>query len=144
MKKIITTGLLASLLAASLYAQNDFSAFYPPENDDTPDYLVENKVENLNTIKASVTSSIDNNVLVAFYPAENDDTPDYLVENKVENLNTVSVSSTSTIDANTLLAFYPAENDDTPDYILINNKDEILCAMNSSEHNANHSYLKNC
>lgn len=144
MKKIVTTSLLVSLLAGSLYAQSDFTGFYPAENNDTPDYLLENKVESLNTVSASSTSAINANTLLAFYPAENSDTPDYLIDNKTQDLNTVRVSSASSIDENSFLAFYPAENNDTPDYILNNTKDEVLCGMNPSEHKATHHNMKSC
>ncbi|MBU3015620.1 hypothetical protein KO488_12695 [Poseidonibacter lekithochrous] len=144
MKKIVTTSLLASLLAVSLYAQNDYTGFYPVENNDTPDYLLENKVESLNAVSDSSTSVIDANTLLAFYPAENSDTPDYLKDNKTQDLNTVRVSSTSTIDSNAFLAFYPAEHNDTPDYILNYTKDEVLCGMNPSEHKATHHNMKSC
>ena len=144
MKKVVTAILGASLLAGSLYAQSDFTGFYPAENNDTPDYLLENKVESLNTVKVSASSSIDTNTLLAFYPAENSDTPDYLIDNKTQDLNTVRVSSASTIDSNAFLAFYPAENNDTPDYILNNTKDEVLCGMNPSEHIATHHNMKSC
>lgn len=78
MKKIITTILGASLLTVTLYAQDSFEDFYPVEEDDTPDYLIDTNVQELNPVQILAKSSLSANTLAAFYPVENDDTPNYL------------------------------------------------------------------
>ena len=111
MKKLTTTIIGLSLVVGSaLSAQDNFSSFYPVENNDTPSYLLDNsKVEAYQTL---ASSSIKDNTFASFYPVENNDTPDYLSygDNSSEGFQTLAKSS---IKQCTLTAFYPEENVDT-------------------------------
>lgn len=113
MKKFTTTIIGLSLLAGTaLSAQDNFSSFYPSENNDTPSYLLDNsKVEAYQTL-AKVSSKNDN-TFISFYPAENNDTPDFLAsfsDNSSVGYQTLAKSS---ITHCTLTAFFPEENVDT-------------------------------
>lgn len=125
MKKVITSIIGASLfLASSLLAQdnlkNTYSAFYPIENNDTPDYLLDNEVsEHGSNVKVLAKSTIDKDSLLALFPAENDDTPDYILNtntntNKESNTNPVLVKSS--ISESTLCSIYPVEDDDSASF----------------------------
>ncbi len=74
MKKLIATIIGFSLfLGSAVFAQNNFSGFYPVENDDTPSYLQVDIKDYKNVSKlTSHTNAFD-----AFYPIEDDDTPEY-------------------------------------------------------------------
>jgi len=73
MKKLTTTIIgLSLVIGSALSAQDNFTSFYPSENDDTPSYLLDtSKVEAYQTL---VKSSIKHCTLTAFYPEENVDT----------------------------------------------------------------------
>lgn len=112
MKKLTATIIGLSLVAGSaLSAQDNFSSFYPLENNDTPSYLLDNsKVEAYQTL-AKVSE--DDNTFISFYPAEDNDTPDFLAsfsDNSSVGYQTLAKSS---IKHCTLSAFYPEENSDT-------------------------------
>lgn len=122
MKKIVSTIVGLSLLAGgTLFAQENIVStnevtkiFYPIENSDTPDYLLEkNESTQLNSFNVLSKSTISDNVLTAIYPVENSDIPDYLIENKSYEKSMVVISSKGEIDENALCAIYPPENDDS-------------------------------
>ncbi len=123
MKRVITSIIGASLfLASSLLAQDNLkngnSAFYPIENNDTPDYLLDNEVsEHGSSIKVLAKSTIDKDTLLALFPAENDDTPDYILDTNIgEQSNTTSVLVKSSISESTLCSIYPVEDDDSASF----------------------------
>jgi hypothetical protein len=112
MKKLTTTIIGLSLfIGSALTAQDNFTSFYPAENNDTPSYLLDNtKVEAYQTL---ANSPVEENRFTSFYPSENNDTPDYLSynsENSSEGFQTLVKSS---INHCTLTAFYPEEDVDT-------------------------------
>lgn len=112
MKKLTTTIIGLSLLAGStLSAQDNFTSFYPLEDNDTPSYLLDNtKVEAYQTLEK--VSSVDN-TFASFYPAENDDTPDYIINNTKNSSVSYQTLVKSSIKHCTLHAFYPEEDLDT-------------------------------
>ena len=88
MKKLSTIILTLSLFAGSaLFAQNNFAAFYPAEDNDSPDYLVSDETSSSSEYflsldtqdKVHKTMSSTNRVVKedhtfdAFYPAEDID-----------------------------------------------------------------------
>jgi hypothetical protein len=110
MKKLTTTIIGLSLLVGSaLSAQDSFAGFYPPENNDTPSYLIDNtKSEAYQTVG---TASIDN-TFSSFYPIENNDTPSYLLSDN-SNIEPFQTLVKSSVKHCTLTAFYPEEGVDT-------------------------------
>ena len=111
MKKLTATIIGLSLVVGSaLSAQDNFSSFYPLENNDTPSYLLDNsKVEAYQTLaKVSV-----DNTFASFYPAEDNDTPDYLASFSDNSLVGYQTLAKSSIKHCTLAAFYPEEGLDT-------------------------------
>ena len=114
MKKLTTTIIGLSLLAGSaLTAQDNFTSFYPIENDDTPSYLLSDNHDSKAFQTLAKVSSNDN-LFVSFYPLENNDSPSYLNYNNTQTLS----ANTNTLAASgithcTLASFYPEENLDT-------------------------------
>lgn len=72
-KIILTIGLLAS---TSLFAGDVNSAFYPIENNDTPDYILNNTSnKQVKTTFVLAKSSISESILCSIYPEEHTDSP---------------------------------------------------------------------
>ena len=111
MKKLTAAIIGLSLVAGSaLTAQDNFTSFYPVENNDTPSYLLDNsKVE---AYQSLAKVSVDN-TFASFYPVENNDTPDYLSFNDDNSSTGFQTLAKSSITHCTLTAFYPEENVDT-------------------------------
>lgn len=116
MKRIITSILGASLLAGALYAQDMTSGFYPAENDDTPDYLLDNHIQDSKVLQKLAISSINNSTLRALYPIENDDTPDYLFDNTISEKPTTMHAMKRSLSSDTLCYIYPTEDSDEVTY----------------------------
>jgi hypothetical protein len=113
MKKFTTAIIGLSLLAGSaLSAQDNFTSFYPVENDDTPSYLLSDKHDSKAYQTLAKVSSNDN-VFASFYPVENNDSPSYLnYNNQTTSVNGNTIAQ-SGITHCTLASFYPEENLDT-------------------------------
>ncbi|MAC82713.1 MAG: hypothetical protein CL624_01125 [Arcobacter sp.] len=125
--KRVTTAIvgLGLLVGSALSAQDNLLTtnevlknFYPIENSDTPDYLLDNNENSQTaTVKALAESKINANTLIALYPAENNDTPDYIFNNNENNqTNTVKELAKTEINENVLCAIYPIENDDSANF----------------------------
>ena len=112
-KTILTVGLLAS---TSLFAGDGNSAFYPIENNDTPDYLLDNEInDHSNNVNVLAKSTINKDALIAFFPIENNDAPDYILNNTSDKqVKTTYVLAKSSISESILCSIYPEEHTDSP------------------------------
>ena len=109
-KTILALGLLAS---TSLMANDTISAFYPLEDNDTPDYILNNSQNDHSKVtNVLAKSTISKDALLAFYPPVDNDTPDYILNNNQDNQSSpVYTVAKSSISEKTICALYPEDTD---------------------------------
>lgn len=109
-KAILGLGLLAS---TSLMAGDTISALYPLENNDTPDYILNNSQDDHSKVTNKLTkASVSKESLIALYPLEDNDTPDYLLNSQDEQSSVVYTAAKSSISAETVCNIFPEEDVD--------------------------------
>ncbi|QKJ21475.1 hypothetical protein [Poseidonibacter lekithochrous] len=103
MKRFLNTIIGLSLLIGSAsFAQDNLSALYPAENDDTPSYVKDFELNEKNTNEYTLAkNSISNNTLKALY---GQDSWEYTKSGSVSN--SVINSSKSTLSASLIKELY--------------------------------------